>query len=167
MARLTTLSPLAFLALLLSFFNLSVAATADDTLADAQELAARQIANAAAANTPECMNYAMVANLSTVAANTTLRSAFMTSSDMGTLASRTLLLDIMPELVPLMMDKQLNAKCGNLTAIAVQGVDANLTAGQVLGFPIKDFGGVDPGNINMIIVSFLFVFGMGGLWISL
>ncbi|KAI1487835.1 hypothetical protein F5X96DRAFT_648116 [Biscogniauxia mediterranea] len=64
-------------------------------------------------------------------------------------------------------DARLNAQCGNLTQVAIAAAAANLTAGTVLGLPIRDAAGVDPGNVAMPVSVVLILLVMGGTWFSL
>lgn len=155
-------TPFSFLVLLLSIFNIAVA-QADG----AQDLAPRQSPSANAALTPICQNYAKVANLSTVALNSTYRAAFLRSAPMGTFTSINILDTEKPKIMAMMMDAQLNQACGNLTQIAIDGAAANLTAGTVLGLPILEAPGVDVGNAAMPIVTIAIFMMMGGTWLCL
>ncbi|KAI1774438.1 hypothetical protein F4818DRAFT_419933 [Hypoxylon cercidicola] len=155
-------TPFSLLVLLLSICNIAVAQA--DVV---QALAPRQSPSAAALASPICQNYAMVANISTVALNSTLRAAFIRSAPMGTSASIKILDTEKPKIMSMMMDPQLNQQCGNLTQIAIDGAGANLTMGMVLGLPILEAPGVDPGDVAMPIVSIVIFLVMGGTWLSL
>ncbi|KAI5917155.1 hypothetical protein F4810DRAFT_705121 [Camillea tinctor] len=135
------------------------------------DVAPRQDATAPVATldptNPICMDYATVANLTTIGLNSTYRAAFQRSAPMGTDAASAIMDTPAPRLPALMSDARLNAQCGNLTQVAIEGAAANLTAGQVLGLPIKDAAGVDPANPAMPISVVLILLIMGGTWISL
>ncbi|KAI6085146.1 hypothetical protein F4821DRAFT_241256 [Hypoxylon rubiginosum] len=148
------------LVLLLSICNVAVA-QADDALAP------RQSPSAAALASPLCQNYATVANISTVALNSTLRAAYIRSAPVGTFTSIKILDAEKPKIMALMMDAQLNQQCGNLSQVALAGADANLTAGTVLGLPILDAPGIGVGDPAMPIVSIAIFLIMGGTWLSL
>ncbi|KAI2470074.1 hypothetical protein F4781DRAFT_392271 [Annulohypoxylon bovei var. microspora] len=155
-------TPFKLLVLLLSICNIAVAqAEAFDALAP------RQSPSAAAATTPICQNYAMVANLSTVALNATYRAAFLRSSNLGTFDARAILDVQSPKLMGMMMDVQLNQQCGNLSQVAIDGAAANLTAGTVLGLTIADAPGIAPDAVAMPIVQIAIFLIMGGTWLCL
>ncbi|KAI1767948.1 hypothetical protein GGR53DRAFT_480259 [Hypoxylon sp. FL1150] len=149
------------LVLLLSICNVAVA--------QADALAPRQSPgpSAAALASPLCQSYATTANISTVALNSTLRAAYIRSAPVGTFTSINILDAEEPKITALMMDVQLNQQCGNLTAVALAGADANLTAGTVLGLPILEAPGIDVGDIAMPLVSITIFLVMGGTWLSL
>ncbi|XXG99590.1 hypothetical protein Hte_005930 [Hypoxylon texense] len=162
MSRTMFRAPFNFLVLLLSICGIA-AAQADA----AQALAPRQSPSATAAASPLCQNYATVANISTVALNSTYRAAFIRSASMGTFAAIKILDTEKPKIMSLMMDAQLNQQCGNLTQVALDGAAANLTMGVVLGLPILDAPGVAVDDVAMPIVSIAIFLIMGGTWLSL
>ncbi|KAI1209816.1 uncharacterized protein F4807DRAFT_74929 [Annulohypoxylon truncatum] len=151
-----------FLVLLLSICNITVAqAEVPDALAP------RQSPTANAATTAVCQNYATVANLSTVALNSTYRAAFLRSSNLGTFDARAILDVESPKLMGLMMDVQLNQQCGNLSQVAIDGAAANFTAGTVLGLTIADAPGIAVDAVAMPIVQIAIFLIFCGTWISL
>ncbi|KAH9907766.1 hypothetical protein F4778DRAFT_719030 [Xylariomycetidae sp. FL2044] len=166
-------TPLHYLILLLSAFSsfAAVAATVDDAgLAPRQSPnanAAAAAANPDAINTPICMNYAMVANISVVALNSTLRGAFLRSAPMGTDAAVGILNAQSPKFMGLMMDQALNANCGNLSAVAFAGAEANLTANTVLGLDIATAPGVAVDNLALPILGFVFIGMFGSAFMTL
>ncbi|KAI0004016.1 hypothetical protein F4779DRAFT_79021 [Xylariaceae sp. FL0662B] len=165
MAYITYRTPFACLVvLLLSIVNIAAAA---QPLDGKDALAPRQSPSANAANSPICMNYAMVANLSTVALNSTYRAAYLASSPLGTFPAREILDAQKPKLMQMMMDPQLNRECGNLTQVAVDGAAANLTQGTVLELSVQTPPGVGVDHLAMPILTIVFFLGFGGLWISL
>ncbi|KAI0160053.1 hypothetical protein GGR52DRAFT_576784 [Hypoxylon sp. FL1284] len=155
-------TPFSLLVLLLSICSVAVGKA--DVL---QALAPRESPSANAAASPVCQNYALVANISTVALNSTYRAAFLRSSPMGTSAAISILDTQKPKIMGLMMDADLNKRCGNLTKAALDGAATNLTQGTVLGLPILDAPGVDPGDPAMPIVTVAIFLMMGGMWLSL
>ncbi|KAI1104082.1 hypothetical protein F4804DRAFT_308192 [Jackrogersella minutella] len=160
MASIMFRTPFKLLVLLLSICNIAVANAADS-------LAPRQSPSAAAAASPICQNYAMVANLSTVALNTTYRAAFLRSSSLGTFDARAILDVQSPKFMGMMMDVQLNQQCGNLSQVAIDGAAANLTAGTVLGLTIQEAPGVPPDSVAMPLVQIAIFLLMGGTWLCM
>ncbi|KAI0381756.1 hypothetical protein F5Y04DRAFT_254283 [Hypomontagnella monticulosa] len=155
-------SPFNFLVFLLSICSIAVAQ--DDTVA---ALAPRQSPSADAINSPVCQNYAIVANFSTVALNSTYRAAFLRSSSMGTFAAINVIDSQKPMYMDMMFDQALNQQCGNLSQIALDGAEKNLTEGVVLGLQILEAPGVTPGSAAMPIVQIAIFILMGGTWLCL
>ncbi|KAI0601042.1 hypothetical protein F4775DRAFT_478072 [Biscogniauxia sp. FL1348] len=170
MAR--TQSPATSLKQLLALTLLSTWASLATADADAV-VVPRQSPDAATAvasldpSNPICVDYATVANLTTVGLNSTYRAAFQRSAPMGTDAASGIVDGPAARLPAMAADARLNAQCGNLTQVAIAAAAANLTAGTVLGLPIKDAPGVDPGNVAMPVSVVLILLVMGGTWISL
>lgn len=170
-----TLRPLfSLLVLLLSLCAFAVADAAMPDLAPRQDAGASTTTAAIAAaaptgnpNSPLCVDYARVANLSTVALNITYRAAFMRSSPLGTFAARSIIDAEKPKLAGMMMDAQLNGACGNLSQAAIDGAAANLTAGFVLGLPIQEAVGIEVLSPVLPIISVAMILIMGGTFISL
>lgn len=108
-----------------------------------------------------CVEYSRIANLSTIALNSTLRGAFLRSSSLGTFPAAAILDVEPPKLTSLMLDVELNRQCGNLSALAVVEAGRNLTAGTVAGMKILDAPGVAPANIALPILCVLFIFMLG------
>ncbi|KAI1811173.1 hypothetical protein GGS20DRAFT_128348 [Poronia punctata] len=108
-----------------------------------------------------CPEYSRVANLSTIASNTTLRGAFLRSSSLGTFAAAHILDVEKPKLASIKFDKDLNQQCGNLSELAIVEADRNLTNGVVAGMRLLDAPGVAPDNLAMPILAVLFVVLMG------
>lgn len=153
------------LVLALSFFNLSIASVADVDSAPALE--PRQSPSADAASLPQCREYAIVANLSTVGLTPDYRAAWLRSSPLGMDAASGILDTQSPKLEAMKFDATLNAQCGNLSTIATDGALANFTAGIVLGLPIKEIFGADPAGFATPFVSVLIILVMCGTFISL
>ncbi|KAI1075835.1 hypothetical protein F5B20DRAFT_584798 [Whalleya microplaca] len=156
-------TPLTCLVFLLSIFNITTAQL-DGSTHDALE--PRQSPNANAANSPVCQNYALVANLSTVALNSTYRAAYMRSSPLGTFAARTILDVQKPKLMAMMMDPQLNQECGNLTQVAIDAAAVNLTNNVVLELAVQAAPGIETADpampiLTVIIFIMMVVFTLG------
>lgn len=169
-------TPFTFLVLALSLFNITIAnAVADGEVA----LEARQspdanadagpgaVATPEAATDPLCREYSMVANLSTVGLTPDYRAAWLRSSPLGTDAASAILDTQSPKLPEMMVDAELNTRCGNLSIIATEQAEANFTAGTVLGLPIQEAFGADPGGFATPFCSFLIIVVMGGTFLSL
>ena len=159
--------------LALSLFNISIATAVVDG-EGAPALEARQSPNAnanvdtaAAASDPACVEYSMVANLSTVGLTPDYRAAWLRSSPLGTDAASSILDTQSPKLAEMMVDAALNERCGNLSIVATEQAEANFTAGTVLGLPIKEAFGADPAGFATPFVSVLIILVMGGTFMSL
>ncbi|KAF2736514.1 hypothetical protein EJ04DRAFT_511008 [Polyplosphaeria fusca] len=87
---------------------------------------------------PQCMDYSATANLSTIASNSTYRAAYMLLSPLGSMPNAKVLDAAKLKLPAMTMDQTLNAQCGNLTTVALQGAETNLT-NNIVG----PFTGVD------------------------
>jgi hypothetical protein len=161
MARTNPMASLVTILLLLFHISLANAAAVQFRTV----LAPRQ---SPAANTPSppalpvsCADYGRIANLSTIALNSTLRGAFLRSSPLGTFPAAHILDVESPKLAALKFDATLNQQCGNLSALAVTEAGRNLTAGIVAGMKILDAPGVAPGNLALPVLTVLFIFLMG------
>lgn len=115
----------------------------------------------AAVGPTSCGDYSRIANLTTVAKNTTYRAAFMRSANMGTLKAAHTLDKEASLLMGLQMDAQLNEQCGNLTTIAIADSGSNFTSGTVLGVKIlADVGAPSfswPMPFCWLLVTFMFI----------
>ncbi|KAI0206330.1 hypothetical protein F4808DRAFT_115160 [Astrocystis sublimbata] len=160
MARTTSFTSISSLVLLL-LLNISMVSAAAIQLRTA--IAPRQspAATPAPSLPQSCADYSRIANLSTIALNSTLRGAFLRSSPLGTFPAAAILDAESPKLMDLKFNIALNKECGNLSEIAVVEADRNLTAGTVAGMKILDAPGVDPDNLAMPILSIAFVILMG------
>lgn len=78
-----------------------------------------------------CQQYSMVANLSAIGSNATIRSAFLEASPVGTMFNSAMLNVMQADAMKLSKDVQLNEACGNLTTVALQQVGVNFTMGIV------------------------------------
>ncbi|GAP84854.1 putative metal tolerance protein 3 protein [Rosellinia necatrix] len=108
-----------------------------------------------------CAEYSRVANLSTIALNSTLRAAFLRSSSLGTFPAAAILDAEAPKLAGLTFDATLNEQCGNLSALAAVEADRNLTAGTVAGMKILDAPGIAPDNVVLPVLCIILMFIMG------
>ncbi|KAI1430218.1 hypothetical protein F5Y12DRAFT_8362 [Xylaria sp. FL1777] len=165
MARNASFNPITSLVLLLSLslFHISIASAGvvkfRAAVAPRQSPAATP---AIPASLPvSCTDYSRIANLSTIALNSTLRAAFLRSSSLGTFPAAAILDAESPKLMDLKFNVVLNQQCGNLSALALVESDRNLTAGTVAGLKIRDAPGVDPGNVSLPILLVALVIFMG------
>ncbi|KAK6079505.1 hypothetical protein SCUP234_05674 [Seiridium cupressi] len=161
MASAVSFTPWRCILLLLA--ALQVAAAADFV----QVLAPRQSPNANALINPICENYSKVANLSVIGLNSTYRAAFLRSAPMGTDAASSILDTESPKLMGMMLDKNLNAQCGNLSAIALTEAANNLTKGIVADLTILEAPGVGVTGPTTPLVVVSIVLIMCGMFISL
>lgn len=79
----------------------------------------------------QCLDYATTANLSTIGANSTYRSAFLQMSPLGSLANAKVLNAAIAKLPALTRDQTLNDQCGNLTTVAFTEAANNFSQGIV------------------------------------
>jgi hypothetical protein len=121
--------------LILSIFQIAVTATlnfaAENSL---RRFATRQTAPM----TVSCLEYATVANLSTIGTNSTFRAAFLQAAPFGSDKTFGILDGATKTLKGLIDDKALNDECGNLTAVAIKEAPVNFTQGIVGPFTIKE-----------------------------
>ncbi|ORY10681.1 hypothetical protein BCR34DRAFT_345751 [Clohesyomyces aquaticus] len=132
--------------LLLSLLSLTLASNLDS--ANGALLTSRQ--NGAA---PNCLEYSLTANLSTVGANSTYRGAYLAISNVGTLANKRMLNAAQARLPQLTADAALNQACGNLTTVALTEAERNFTQGQILG--VGGLANLPKGIVNGPIVCVL------------
>ncbi|KAI0458707.1 hypothetical protein F5B21DRAFT_403308 [Xylaria acuta] len=163
MACMASFKPITSLVLLLSLslFHISIASAAAVQFRTA--IAPRQSPAATPATSlpDSCEDYGRIANLSTIALNSTLRGAFLRSSSLGTFPAAAILDAESPKLMSLKFNVALNQQCGNLSALAVVEADRNLTAGFVAGMKILDAPGVAPGALAMPLLCIAFILIMG------
>lgn len=136
-----TQSSLRAILLLLSALLLSTSALASPTrdnipgsritIISRQAPAAKAVAGTVLSTAEACAQYSLVANLSAIGTNSTIRSAFLESSPRGTLFNSALLNVMEANAKLLMLDPELNQACGNLSALALQEVAVNFTMGIV------------------------------------
>ena len=115
-----------------------------------------------------CQNYATIANLSTIGANSSYRAAFLQNSPQGTYASAAILNNAIAQIPLLTKDVNLNTQCGNLTTVAATEAANNFTRGVVAQFsglppPVKGF----PNAMVILFLGIIFVVFMGVLFMSL
>lgn len=141
----TILSLRALLLVVALFFTASVVASpARDHEGGSIKIVSRQApASAPAPGTvletaQACQQYSMVANMSAIGSNATIRSAFLEASPVGTMFNAAMLNVMQADAMKLSMDVQLNQACGNLTAVALQQVGVNFTMGVVGQFMFMD-----------------------------
>jgi hypothetical protein len=120
---------LAKVILLLSFFHISALAAPDKFPA---VIGVRQTASTP--NDPLCLDYSITANLSTIGANSTYRSAFLQASPLGNFPNAKMLNAAIAKLPKLTRDVGLNKACGNLTTVAFTEAEQNYTKGIVAQF---------------------------------
>ncbi|KAF2743383.1 hypothetical protein M011DRAFT_372651, partial [Sporormia fimetaria CBS 119925] len=115
------------------------------------------------AQTPllSCLDYSRIANLSTVGSNSSYRSPFYHLSKTGSMYDNQMFSAAIAALPPLMMDVQLNARCGNLSQVAIVEAARNLTNGTVLQFDGVPVMGIKAGVEVVVIVSAIVVLFFG------
>lgn len=155
MASTMSLTPWRCLLLLLSALQLVAAADFVQVLAPRQSASANTLLN------PICENYSKVANLSTIGLNSTYRGAFLRSAPMGTDAASSILDTQSPKLMAMKFDVNLNAQCGNLSAIALTEAANNFTNGIVADLAIQDAAGVDVigPETPLVVIAICIIFG--------
>lgn len=146
--------------LLLSLFHTAVIAAPDKYAA---VLAVRQTS---APTDPQCIDYARTANLSTIGANSTYRSAFLQASPVGTMFEAKILDAATLKLPALTRDEALNQACGNLTTIALTEAERNFTMGIVAQFSglVGNPQAIKAGP-ELVLIMGLILFVFGGVWI--
>ncbi|KAK8016400.1 hypothetical protein PG993_014589 [Apiospora rasikravindrae] len=169
-------TPVTLFYLLLSLLSLQVAAESVDIV---DGLAARQApgggggapaggqAGGLVPTVVSCAEYSRIANLTIIGKNSTYRAAFLRSGPFGTDQMSGMVDQAAVLLPPLTLDKTLNAQCGNSTAIALAGAEANFTQGIVADFTIAEAPGIGvEGFTTMIIVTVITIF-MGLVWMTM
>lgn len=146
--------PLRRCVIVLSLLHIVVAAAVNS---DAS-LSLRQ-AGAPTGTLVTCLDYASIANLSTIGLNATYRAAYLKAAPDGTDHSVAILNDAEAKLPPLTKNEALNQQCGNLTTIALAEAASNFTRGIVAQYRIN--AGVRiQGGLGMVFASFVVVLGM-------
>lgn len=97
---------------------------------------------------PRCLDYALTANLSTIGANNTYRSAYLQLSPLGSIPNQRLLSAAQAKLPAMTVDQALNRECGNWTTIAFVGAEANFTEG-IVG-PFNNLASIGPNHQSII-----------------
>ena len=117
---------------------------------------------------PECLNYATIANLSVIGANSSYRAPFLQNSPQGTYTSAAILNNAIAQIPMLMMDVNLNNKCGNLTTVAKFFANDNFTKGIVAQFSgLPPPTGVFPNAMVILFLGIIYIIFMGVLFNSL
>jgi hypothetical protein len=120
---------------------------------------------AASSTDPQCLEYSRIANLSTIGANSTYRSAFLQASPAGTLGNGQMLNAAIAKLPALMVDAALNQQCGNLSTIAVTEAAKNFSNGIVAQFSNVD---KNPQAIKagpeLLVIVIVIIMITGGMW---
>lgn len=105
---------------------------AEDIVAAAAGAASPAASPAAVFDTAQaCQAYSRTANLSAIGSNATIRSTFLDVSPVGKLYNSALLNEAITSLPALAENAQLNAACGNLSALAATEVASNFSRGVV------------------------------------
>lgn len=100
-----------------------------------------------------CAQYGMIANMSVVGGNSSYRTVFLEKSSTGTLANSAMLNKAITVAPNLTADVELNAQCGNLTAIAIQEAALNFTQGRVAQFTFTGTpGSISAGPVIIVVV---------------
>ena len=81
-----------------------------------------------------CVDYSITANMSTISANSSYRTAFMQKAPVGTIMTARMLNAAQAKLPALTADVALNQQCGNLTELALTEAAKNFTEGIVAQF---------------------------------
>ncbi|EMD69884.1 hypothetical protein COCSADRAFT_78005 [Bipolaris sorokiniana ND90Pr] len=103
-----------------------------------------------------CLDYERTANLSTAGANGSYRTVVMQKANVGTLTSAALMNAAMAKLPTLTADRDLNARCGNWTEIALVEAERNFTQGIVLQFTTEGLPvGIKNGPEVILIVALI------------
>ncbi|OCL12805.1 hypothetical protein AOQ84DRAFT_360309 [Glonium stellatum] len=145
--------------LLLSLFYVAVIASPDKLPV------ALSVRQTSAPIDSECLTYSRTANLSTIGANSTYRSAFLQASNVGTLMNSRMLDAAIQKLPALTRDAALNKACGNLTTIALTEAERNFTMGVVAQFSglVGNPQSIKAGpELLAIVAAVVLVFG--GVW---
>ncbi|KAK6820545.1 hypothetical protein PG987_014945 [Apiospora arundinis] len=167
-------SPFSLFYLLLSLLSLQVAAESVDIV---DGLAARQAPGGGAPaggqaggqvpTVVSCAEYSRIANLTIIGKNSTYRAAFLRSGPFGTDQMSGMVDQAAPLLPPLTLDKTLNQQCGNATAIALAGAEANFTQGIVADFAIAEAPGIGVDGFTTLIVVTVLTLFMGLVWMTM
>lgn len=118
--------------LLLALFAIQISASPSIYGKDASAALSRRD------TTITCSEYAMLANLSVIANNSTFRGAFIQAAPQGTSISEAFLSNISSVFssLNLTFNQQLNAQCGNLTAVARAQAPKNFSMGIIGPFHV-------------------------------
>lgn len=101
-----------------------------------------------------CMDYSITANMSTISANSSYRTAFIQKAPVGTIITARMLNAAQLRLPALTADVALNQQCGNLTALALTEAANNFTKGIVAQFTTEGLPvGIKAGPEVLVIVG--------------
>lgn len=126
-------------------------------------------ANANAGNDPNlgmtvmpatCLEYSRVANYSTIGTNSTYRASFQQASPHGTDQASGILDSATAKLPDFKFNAAINARCGNLSQVAVAGAEANFTQGIVAEFRINAASPGLRGGLGMMVAGLVVAVGM-------
>ncbi|KAK7914718.1 hypothetical protein PG985_012421 [Apiospora marii] len=170
-------TPVTLFYLLLSLLSLQVAAESVDVV---DGLAARQAPGGGGGAAPaggqvggsvptvvSCAEYSRIANMTIIGKNSTYRAAFLRSGPFGTDQMSGIVDQAAPLLPPLTLDKTLNQQCGNATAIALAGAEANFTQGIVADFTIAEAPGIGVEGVSTLIIVAVLSLFMGTVWMTM
>lgn len=116
-------------------------------------------------NVDVCADYSMTANMSTISANSSYRTAFMQKAPVGTIITAQMLNAAQAKLPALTADVALNQQCGNLTALALTEAANNFTKGIVAQFTTDGLPvGIEAGPELIVIVIAICAI-LSGVWI--
>lgn len=107
-----------------------------------------------------CPDYSRLANYTVIGTNSTIRAAFLQASPDGTDPTRAILDTAKKTFMQknMMMDQELNRRCGNLSMVAATEVGKNFTNGIVGPFVIKS---VNSGGMAAFKTTGWVVMGLG------
>ena len=146
---------------LLSIFSVAIAAS--DKF-PAAALVQRQN-NPTTQNGDGCLDYSITANMSTISANSSYRTAFMQKAPVGTIITARMLNAAQARLPALTADVGLNQRCGNLTELALTEAANNFTKGIVAQFTTEGLPvGIRAGpGLIAIVIGIICIFSV--VWI--
>lgn len=112
-----------------------------------------------------CIDYSVTANMSTISANSSYRTAFMQKAPVGTIITARMLNAAQARLPALTADVALNQQCGNLTELALTEAANNFTKGIVAQFTTEGLPvGIKAGpELILIVIAICGIFS--GTWI--
>ena len=112
-----------------------------------------------------CLDYSITANMSTISANSSYRTAFMQKAPVGTIITARMLNAAQAKLPKLTADVALNQQCGNLTELAFTEAANNFTKGIVAQFTTEGLPvGIKAGpELILIVIAICTIFSI--VWI--
>ncbi|KAF1966065.1 hypothetical protein BU23DRAFT_560527 [Bimuria novae-zelandiae CBS 107.79] len=112
-----------------------------------------------------CLDYSITANMSTISANSSYRTAFMQKAPVGTIITARMLNAAQAKLPKLTADVNLNQQCGNLTELALTEAANNFTKGIVAQFTTEGLPvGIKAGP-ELIVIILAICSILSGTWI--